>query len=77
MSTQIGDYSMSKDRSTVYYNDIVIYKVDGRWLSPDLYTEDGEVCFYDATTSSIYHAKENGVDDGSTYSRRMGLVAWL
>ena len=61
MSTKIGDYSLSKDRSTVYYNDVAIYKVDGRWLSHDLYTEDGEVCFYDGTTRSIYHVKKNEV----------------
>lgn len=62
MSTKIGNYSLSKDRSTVYFNDVIIFRSDIKRLSPDLYTEDGEVCFYDANTRSIYRAKENGAE---------------
>lgn len=62
MSTTIGNYSLSKDRSTVYFNDVIIYKSGIMRLGPDLYTEDGKVCFYDVNTRSIYHAKENGVE---------------
>lgn len=58
MSTTIGNYSLSKDRSTVYFNDVIIYKSGIMRLGPDLYTEDGKVCFYDVNTRSIYHAKE-------------------
>ena len=61
MSTKIGDYSLSKDRSTIYYHDVAIYKSGSKQLSHNLYTEDGEVCFYDTNTKSIYHVKENEV----------------
>ena len=79
MSTKIGDYSISKDRSTVYYHDVAIYKVDGKWLSHDLYTEDGEVCFFDGTTRSIYQAKENEVKrvyDNITSFSVLNLYIW-
>ena len=79
MSTRIGDYSMSKDRSTVYYHDVAIYKVDGKWLSHDLYTEDGEICFYDGTTRSIYHVKENEVQrayDNVSFFSTLNLYIW-
>ena len=62
MNTKIGNYTLSKDRSTVYYNNIPIYKSDAKRLSPGLYfIEDNKVCFSDTKTGSIYHAKENGV----------------
>ena len=51
MSNKIGKYSLSKDRSTVYFNDAIIFQSDKPWIGPDLYAEDGEVCFYDGTSS--------------------------
>ena len=62
MSNKIGKYSLSKDRSTVYFNDAIIFQSDKPWIGPDLYAEDGEVCFYDGNTRSIYRAKENSVE---------------
>ena len=62
MSTKIGNYSLSKDRSAVYFNDSVIFQSGFKLRSPDLYIEDGNVCFYDANTRSIYHAKEDEVE---------------
>ena len=61
MKNKISNYSISKDRSTVYYNNTAIFKSDYMNLSQHLFLVEGQVCFDDRKTRSIYRATEYSV----------------
>lgn len=62
MNNKIGNYSISEDRSTVYYNNTAIFKSGFKHLSQDLFLAEGQVSFYDGKTKSIYRATEYSVE---------------
>lgn len=62
MKNKIGNYSISEDRSTVYYNNTAIFQSDFKSLSRNLFLAEGQVCFDDRKTRSIYRAIEYGVE---------------